>query len=76
MRRPAMTKAQRAHAKQQRALLTLRKNAVRWAIASGTDTDGEVDDGDKLINSLTDMQIAADRYTETLSPRERKKLLK
>ena len=70
-----MTKKQRAHAKQSRALLTLRKMAVRWSVASSKDSDGS-DDGDGLINSLTDMQIAADRYTETLSPREQKKLIK
>lgn len=75
MRRPAMTKKQRAHAKQSRALLTLRKAAVKWSLASSKDSDGS-DDGDGLINSLTDMQIAADRYTETLSPREQKKLIK
>jgi len=75
MRRPAMTKAQRAHAKQQRALLTLRRASVKWSVASSTDSDGS-DDGDNLINALTDMQIAADRYTETLSPREQRKLIK
>jgi hypothetical protein len=75
MRRPALTKKQRAHAKQQRALLTLRKAAVKWSVKSSTDSDGS-DDGNDLINSLTDMQIAADRYTETLTPREQKKLLK
>ena len=36
----------------------------------------EADDGDALINSLTDLQTAADKYTEALSPRERGKLLK
>lgn len=75
MRRPAMTRQQRAHAKQQRALLTLRKASVKWSVASNTDSDGG-DDGDGLINSLTDMQIAADRYTETLTPMERRRLLK
>lgn len=74
-RRPARTRAQKIHDKQQRALLTLRKNAVRWSVASSTDSDGS-DDGDGLINALTDMQAAADRYTETLSPRERRKLLR
>jgi hypothetical protein len=74
-RRPARTRAQKLHDKQQRALLTLRKAAVRWSTASSTDSDGS-DDGDGLINSLTDMQAAADRYTETLSTRERRKLLK
>jgi hypothetical protein len=70
-----MTKAQRAHAKQQRTLLTLRRAAVKWSVASSTDSDGS-DDGDNLINALTDMQIAADKYTETLSPREQRKLIK
>lgn len=75
MRRPALTKAQRAHAKQERALLTLRRNAVRWSVKSNTGSDGS-DDGDGLINSLTDLQAASDKYTETLTARERRKLLK
>ena len=75
MRRPAKTRAQKLHEKQQRALLTLRKAAVRWSVKSSQDDDGS-NDGDDLINSLTDMQAAADKYTETLSPRERRKLLK
>ena len=75
MRRPAMTRKQRAHAKQQRALLNLRRTAVRWSIMSNTDSDGS-DDGDALINSLTDMQAAADKYRESLSSREQRKLLK
>lgn len=75
MRRPAMTKKQRAHAKQQRTLLTLRRAAVRWSIKSSEDSDGS-DDGDPLINALTDMQAAADKYTESLSPREQRKIFK
>jgi hypothetical protein len=75
MRRPAMTKKQREHAKQQRALLQLRRTAVRWSGKSSQNDDG-TDDGDALINSLTDLQAAADKYTESLSPRERRKLLK
>jgi len=75
MRRPALTKAQRAHAKQQRAIRTLLRSAVKWSIASDTDSDGS-DDGDGLINALTDMQTAADRFTGTLSKREQRKLLK
>jgi hypothetical protein len=70
-----MTKKQREHAKQQRALLTLRRSAVKWSSASNTDDDGSKD-GESLIEALTDMQIAADKYTESLSPRERRKLLK
>ncbi len=75
MRRPALTKAQRQHAKQQRALLNLRRAAVRWSIASSADYDGS-DDGDPLVNALTDMEIAANKYTETLSHRQQRKLLK
>lgn len=74
-RRPARTRAQKIHDKQQRALLQLRRAAVNWSIAADTDTDGS-DDGDWQINALTDMQIAADKYRETLSTREQKKLLK
>ncbi len=75
MRRPAMTKKQREHAKQQRALLQLRRTAVRWSTASNTDDDGSKD-GNGLIEALTDMQAAADKYTESLNTREKRKLLK
>lgn len=70
-----MTKAQRLHAKQGRALLQLRRTAVRWSVVSDAEHVGD-DDGDALINALGDMQIAADKYTDTLSPRERRKLIK
>lgn len=75
MRRPALTKAQRHHAKQQRALLTLRRASVRWSVATDRDYHDDVD-SEALIGALTDMQIAADKYTETLSTREKRRLLK
>ncbi len=70
-----MTKAQRLHAKQQRALLTLRRKSVQWSVASEKEYHSDAA-AEELINALTDMQIAADKYTETLSPRERRRLLK
>jgi hypothetical protein len=75
VRKPAKSKAQRAYDKEKRLLLRLRKTAVRWSTAVDTDTDGS-DDGDHVINGLTDLQSAAQAYANNLTPRERKKLLK
>lgn len=75
MRRPSKTKQQRTYDRSQRALLRLRKCSVRWSEGVKTDTDGS-DDGDYLINALTDLQAAADAYTTSLSPKERRRLLK
>lgn len=72
MKRPAKTKKQRTFDRSQRALLRLRKAAVRWS-RGHKDSDGD-DDGEMLVFLLTDLQAAADKYTESLSPREVRKL--
>jgi len=74
-RRPAKTKAQKQYDKQKRALLLLRKTAVRYSVAVDTDSDGS-DDGNGLINALTDLQGAANKYTNTLTVREARRLLR
>lgn len=75
MRRPSKTKSQRDYERVMRALRRLQRAAVRWSEQVTTDTDGS-DDGDPLINALTDLQAAADAYTTSLSPKERRKLLR
>lgn len=67
MRRPSKTKAQRDYDRQQRALLRLRRAAVRFS-------EKEPDDHPDLW--LADLEAACDAYTTSLSPRERRKLLK
>jgi hypothetical protein len=66
MKRPSMTTQQRQYAREQRALLRLRRAAVRW---SELDTDP----GELL---LVDLQAACDAYTTSLTLRERRMLLK
>lgn len=65
MKRPGKTAAQRQYDREQRALLRLRRAAVRWS---------ECDDNED--ERLTDMQAAADAYTTALSKRDLRRLLK
>lgn len=70
MRRPGKTKAQREYDRTQRALLRLRRAAVRWS-------EGGVDIHPEDLSMLrADVEAACDAYTTSLSPRERRKLLK
>jgi hypothetical protein len=69
VRRPALTKAQRQHARQQRAFLRLRRAAVRHSLA----TDGELPEL-AVIEARTDLDAACDAFTGTLTARERRKL--
>lgn len=70
MKRPAKTKRQRTFDRSQRALLRLRKAAVRWSIALSRVPFGAA----LMIFLLTDLQAASDKYTASLSPREIRKL--
>lgn len=65
MRRPKKTSAQRQYDREQRALLRLRRAAVRWS---------ECEDHEDEF--MTDLQAAADAYTTALSNRDRKRLQK
>lgn len=67
-RRPKMTTAQKKHAREQRALLTLRRAAVRYSMLS------EVGDAHALALAFADVTVASDRYRETLTKREQRKL--
>lgn len=65
MRRPKATREQRQYAREQRALLRLRRAAVRWS---------ECEDNED--ERLADLQAAADAFTTALGTRERRRLLK
>lgn len=67
MRRPSKTKAQREYDRTQRALLRLRRAAVRFS---------ENVEGSLQIELRTDLEAACDAYTTSLPTRERKRLLK
>ena len=73
MRRPAMTRAQRQHAREQRALLQLRRTAVRYSVTSEAGAD---DDGADLAFAFADLTAACDAYANILSARERRKLVR
>lgn len=65
MKRPGMTAAQRQYAREQRALLRLRRAAVRWSECEAHEDE-----------MLTDLQAASDAYTTSLSKRDLRRLLK
>lgn len=67
MRRPGLTKAQRQYAGEQRALLTLRRRAVKLMRAIDAGTVGD---------EAHDLEIAALAYANALTPRELRRLSK
>lgn len=71
MRRPAQTREQKKHAREQRALLTLRRSAVRYSMLG--DAQGG-DEPHQLALAFADLTIACDRYRETLTTRDQRKL--
>lgn len=68
MRRPAQTRAQRQHAREQRALLRLRRAAVRYSIAS------EKPDAVDMPLAFADLDAACDAYRVALPDRAARKL--
>lgn len=68
-RRPAQTAAQRQYSRQQRALLRLRRAAVRHSMT----TDGELPE-EATIVTRADLDAACDAFTNTLTTREKRKL--
>lgn len=68
-RRPTKTRAQRTYDKQQRALLRLRRAAVRHSMC----TDGELQEEATII-TRADLDAACDAYTNTLTAREKRKM--
>lgn len=65
-----MTRAQKQHAKEQRALLQLRKAAVVYSVLSGGGGASAT-----LALAFADLTAACDRYAELLPNRERLNLL-
>lgn len=74
MRKPAKSKAQRAYDKEKRLLLRLRKAAVKYTTA--IDEEEFDEQSMSIINKLTDLQAAANVYSNSLAPRERKKMMR
>jgi hypothetical protein len=70
MRRPGKTAAQRQYEREQRALLRLRRAAVRW---SSLDEGGDVAEY-AMVD--TELQAASDAYANALAPRALRRLLK
>lgn len=73
-----MTAAQRRHAREQRALLALRRAAVRYVNAVDDVTPvlgvlGAADDDD-ILEAATDLVAAAQRYASGLSMSERRRM--
>jgi len=66
MRRPAMTKAQRQHAREQRALLRLRRAAVIYSVLG--------DEGADLSIAFASLTAACDVYRVAVGEREAKKM--
>lgn len=71
MKRPTKTRAQRQYDREQRALLRLRRAAVRHSMT----TDGELPE-EATIVTRTDLDAACDAYTNTLTTREKRRLSK
>lgn len=88
MRRPAMTPAQRRHAKEQRALLGLRRAAVRYtnaidgsaniaAVFGGNhagDHEARALAGHEVVMASTELGMAAQRYASGLAASERRRM--
>lgn len=72
MRRPAQTKKQKQHAREQRALLRLRRAAVKYS-AAGDELMSEVA-RDTLAMALGDLTAACDHYAEVIPLRELRRL--
>ena len=70
-RRPGLTLKQRNYNRQQRALLRLRRAAVRYSLA----TDGEIDDL-AVAEARTDLDAACDAFANTLTTREKRKMVR
>lgn len=72
MRRPGQTAKQKKHAREQRALLTLRRAAVKYSAVS----DNEETEHDTLALCFADLITACDRYRGTLTEREQRRLVR
>lgn len=71
MRRPSLNAKQRAYAREQRALRSLRRAAVRLCNAVDV-AAGKTEQAEREL----DLEIAAMRYANTLNTRERRRLSK
>jgi hypothetical protein len=67
MRRPALTRAQRLYAIEQRRLLQLRRACVRLMLAI---------DGGKVDDQAHELEVSALAYANSLSAKDRRRLSK
>lgn len=70
MRRPAQTRAQKHHARIERALLRLRRAAVRYSVIS----DDPEAEGAASAFAFAELVAASDKYTATLTAAERRRM--
>lgn len=69
MRRPGLTAAQKQHAREQRALLGLRRAAVRYTNVIDANEPDELE-GETFL----ELETAAFKYTNAIGKRERRRL--
>jgi hypothetical protein len=69
VKRPAMTTKQRQYAREQRALLRLRRAAVRFS-------EWDASSVDSFEERRADLEAACDAYNAMLTSRDRRRLLK
>lgn len=72
MRRPGQTREQKAHAREQRALLRLRRAAVRYSVWM----EGPDNSSSAAALVFADLEAACDAYANVLGARERARLSK
>lgn len=72
MRRPAQTKKQKQHAREQRALLRLRRAAVRYSFAGDAQASEQTRDDFAMVQA--ELAAACDSYREALTVREARRL--
>jgi hypothetical protein len=76
VRRPKQSKAQKQYAREQRAILSLRRAWVVYMLALDDDTASDELRADALVMAGAGLEAAAIGYASVLSPRERRRLFK
>lgn len=74
MRRPSLNAKQRAFAREQRALRALRRAAVR--LTNAVDSIDQRRGASVEADAYLDLEIAAMKYANTITTRERRRLSK
>lgn len=69
-RAPGRTPRQRKHEREQRALMRLRRAAVRYSVV----TDDDQGDNTVVAFAFADLTAACDKYASALNARERRRM--